>query len=264
MSALARDARTVAALWRRDLILLVRQRSRLVGAVAQPLLVWIVLGAGMAPTFRLGESGPGYLEYFFPGTLIMLLLFSAISTTMSVIEDRHSGFLQGVLAGPGSRGALATGKIAGSATVCSIQALFLAAVCPIAGFSWGGVRWLTLALAMTLTAVSLTSLGFAIAWWTDSTQGYHVVMNLVLLPLWMLSGALFPPEGLPGPLALAVRANPMSYATAAVRRALSGGAAPAGTGLAGTGPIAELAVLAVFAVGLWLAAARVARRRRAD
>ena len=93
----------VMALFRRDLRVFVLQRSRLLGTLAQPLLIWLVLGAGLAPSFAGGEGGPGYMRFFYPGAVVMMLLMTSISATMSVIEDRHQGFLQGVLAAPVGR-----------------------------------------------------------------------------------------------------------------------------------------------------------------
>jgi len=261
MSLLARDLDTVAVLWRRDLVVFFRQRSRLVGALAQPLLFWLAIGSGMAPSFRLPGGEQGYMGYFFPGIVLMLILFSAISSTMSVIDDRHHGFLQGVLAGPGSRTALALGKALGSTTLALLQACLLLAVAPLAGLPLGGVAWGALAVVLALTALGLSSVGLAIAWRIDSTQGYHVVMSVVLLPLWVLSGAVFPAAGLNPVLGAIVRVNPMSYAVAATRRALHGGALPAGAGLPGSSAAAEIAVVAGTAVAAAAVAAWVFSRR---
>ena len=100
MSGLTFDLRTIAVLWRRDLLLFFRQKSRIAGTIAQPLLFWLGIGAGMAPTFRPGSGTPNYMEYFYPGVVVLMLLMSSMSSTMGVIEDRHQGFLQGVLAAP--------------------------------------------------------------------------------------------------------------------------------------------------------------------
>lgn len=261
MSALAHDARTVSVLWRRDLLLFFRQKSRIAGALAQPLLFWIAFGSGMAPAFRIEGGGPGYMTFSFPGIVLMLVLFASISATMSVIEDRHQGFLQGVLAGPGSRLALVAGKAAGSATVGMIQAVLLLLLAPLAGYPYGSVRWLPLLATLALTSLALSALGFAIAWKLDSTSAYHVVMSVVLVPLWMLSGALFPTRGLPAVLAAIVHANPLSYAVAGIRRALHGGTIPEGTALLGAGAGIEIAVVAALAAACLVVAAWAAARR---
>ncbi|HET8539421.1 MAG TPA: ABC transporter permease, partial [Anaeromyxobacter sp.] len=112
-AALAYDAATVRVLARRDLVRFFRQPSRLVGALGQPVIFWAMIGGGLSGTFRMPGADVPYLAYFFPGVVLMVVLFAAIFTTASVIEDRHRGFLQAVQAGPGSRAALAAGKTLG-------------------------------------------------------------------------------------------------------------------------------------------------------
>lgn len=261
MSALGHDLRTVAVLWSRDVRRFARDRGRVAGAIAQPLLFWLAFGAGMAPSFRLGDGGPGYMTFLFPGIVLMLVLFASISSTMSLIEDRHQGFLQGVLAGPGSRGAVALGKSLGSSTVAMVQAVLLLSLVPLAGFPYLEVAWIPLLAELALLSVALGALGFCLAWVLDSSAAYHAVMGIVLFPLWMLSGALFPPEGLHPVLAAVVRFNPLSYGVAGVRRALHGGTLPAGTGLGAGGGAMEWAADVVFAAACVAAAAWVAARR---
>jgi len=191
----------------------------------------------------------------------MLLLQVSISATMSVIEDRRQGFLQGVLVAPGSRAAVALGKSLGSATVALLHAALFVALAPLAGFPYLSVSWWRLPIVAGLAALSLAALGFTLAWALDSIQGYHVVMNLVLVPLWILSGAMFPAVGLHPVLDLLVRWNPMSYAMAGLRRALYGGAPPAGVIPSWSGAAEEFLVLAVAALLLLALACRVATRR---
>jgi daunorubicin resistance ABC transporter membrane protein len=255
------DRRSVAVLWRRDLLVFSRQRSRLIGALATPLLLWLAIGAGIAPSFDLSGSGTGYMEYFFPGVILILLLQVSISATMSVIEDRRQGFLQGVLAGPGSRAALALGKSLGSATVALLHASLFLSLAPLAGFPYLDITWWRLLFVAGLAALTLAALGFALAWALDSIQGYHVVMNLVLLPLWILSGAMFPAGELHPLLALLVRWNPLSYAMSALRRSLYGGTAPESVMPSWAGPTKELLVLFVAATTALSIAAWVAQRR---
>jgi daunorubicin resistance ABC transporter membrane protein len=245
---------TASVLWRRDLWLLVRQRSRLLGALAPPFLFWLVLGSGLAPSFRApgAVEGPGYLEYFFPGVVLMVVLFASISTTMSVIEDRREGFLQGVLAAPGGRGAVALGKTLGGATVALLHAALFLLLSPLAGSPWDRVSWGCLAAALALSSLLLTAVGFVLAWWLDSTQGYHAIMNVVLVPLWVVSGALFPIAPTHEVLRWVACFNPLSYAVDAVRTGLTGGAwADAST---------DLVVLAATTAVALLAAARSANR----
>lgn len=264
MNAAIADRRTIAVLAKRDLALFVSQRSRVLGAIAQTALFWIAIGAGIAPAFRIqGNDDLGFLAYFFPGVLVMLLLQNGISATMSVIEDRHAGFLQGILAGPGSRAAVVLGKCLGSTGVAVAHAALFVALAPLAGFPYGGISWGLLLLAVLCTALAFNALGFALAWWIDSTTGYHVAMSLVLFPLWMLSGAMFPAQGLHPLLAWILRLNPVTYAVAAVRRALHGGALPDGTGVAGASALLEFTVLIVASVVLIALAVAVCTRRPA-
>lgn len=262
------DGRMVAVLWRRDLLAFVRQRSRLLGALAGPALLWAAVGAGVSPAFRLqngGDGGVGYLQYFFPGMVVLVLLQVSMTATISVIEDRRQGFLQGVLVAPGSRTALVLGKAFGATSVGLIHAALFLLLAPLAGFSPGSIEWGPLLLALALASLALTGLGFAFAWFLDSIQGYHVIMGLLLFPLWILSGAMFPATGLPPVLAVLLRWNPLSYAVAAARRALHGGTLPAGTSLPGSNPALELAVIGATAIAmLALAAVVCSRHKRAS
>ena len=245
-SAASEELATIGVLIRRDLTRFVREKSRVAGALLQPLIFWVVIGSGMASTFVLpGAKNVGYLEYFFPGVVVMVALFTAIFTTMSVIEDRHSGFLQAVLVAPGSRVSVVIGKCLGASTVAFVQGLVFVALSPLAGFHLSAIDFPLLLLALGLSCFSLCALGFAVAWWLDSTAGYHVVMSIVLLPMWILSGAMFPSVGSRA-IGLVQALDPMSYAVSAVRRAMYGGALPVGTGLPYSLAL-ELSVLAAFA-----------------
>jgi daunorubicin resistance ABC transporter membrane protein len=261
-SILAQELATIRVLVKRDLVRFFREKTRVVGALLQPLIFWLVIGSGMSSTFRLpGSERVGYLEYFYPGVLIMVVLFTAIFTTMSVIEDRHSGFLQAVLVAPGSRVSVVLGKCLGSACVALSQGTLFLLLAPLAGFQLGDILWLPLLAGLVLTCVALCTVGFAVAWWLDSTAGYHVVMSLFLLPLWILSGAMFPARS--GTLLGAiVAANPMSYAVSAVRRGLYGAALPPGMLPVGRGPWLEVLVLFVFVLMATLVAVSVCQRRR--
>ena len=243
---------TVGVLVSRDLRRFFRQASRVVGALVQPLIFWLVIGSGLSSSFKMpGAENVGYVQYFYPGIVMLVVLFTSIFTTMSVIEDRHKGFLQAVLVAPASRAALVLGKTLGGVAIALAQAAIFLALAPLAGFAARAIAWPQLALILLLIAVGLSSLGFAIAWWLDSTQGYHVVMSVLLLPLWILSGAMFPMAGGPRWIGWLMRANPMSYAVAGVRHALYGQAPSLG----------ELGVTLAFAVVAVLVAVAVCSRR---
>jgi daunorubicin resistance ABC transporter membrane protein len=252
--------RAVGALVWRDLVRFFRQRSRVVGSVAQPLILWAVLGAGLGGSFRPGGAGGvGYLQYFYPGIVVLTMLFTAIFSTISVIEDRHHGFLQAVLAAPVPRVAVVLGKTLGGVAIAGLQAIVLVLLAPLAGYSLPGIDWPLLVAALALSAIGFTALGFAMAWWIDSTQGYHAVMSVALIPLWMLSGAMFPAGGSRWMGAI-MAADPMTYAVSAVRRAFHGGALPAGL-VTGGSAAGDLGVVTAFAAVALIAATVLSRRR---
>ena len=194
----------------RELVRFFRQRNRVIGALVQPVMFWLLFSLGL----RSNGLGP---QFFFPGTIAMILLFTAIFATISIIEDRREGFLQSVLVAPAPRWAMVLGKILGGAAIAMLQAmLFL------------GLGWLTLRLTssplellmsvvlMAVIAVALTSLGFVIAWRMDSTQGFHAIMSVFLFPMWLLSGSLFPDEA-GSWLTMISRLNPLTYGVAGLR-----------------------------------------------
>jgi daunorubicin resistance ABC transporter membrane protein len=253
---------TVAALAGRDLRRFFRQPSRIVGSAAQPLILWAVLGAGLGASFQAaGSGGVSYLAYFYPGTVVLTVLFTAIFSTISVIEDRHHGFLQAVLVAPASRTALVLGKTLGGVSIALVQAAALVALAPLAGFSLGAMSWPVLAAALFFSALGFTALGFAVAWWIDSTQGYHAIMSVALIPLWMLSGAMFPASGAHRVVHVLMTINPMTYAVSGVRRGLYGDALPAGLIPPSSSVALEIAVSALFAVLAVAAAAALCKRR---
>lgn len=249
----------VLTLWRRELVRFFRQPSRIAGAAGSPLIFWVLIGSGLSGSFRLpgGPSDLSYLEYFFPGTMVLTLLFAAIFSTISVIEDRNQGFLQGVLVAPVPRASIAGGKVLGGATIAWLQAVVFLALAPLSGIRLTLSSALAAAGVLAILGIALTAVGFAFAWKVDSVQGFHAVMNLLLVPMWLLSGAFFPPSGAPGWLAAVMRANPLTYGVAALRWALYGSAPEVGTGLPGPAVAIAVTVLAaVVAFGLDLAVMR--------
>jgi ABC-type polysaccharide/polyol phosphate export permease len=166
-----------------------------------------------------------------------------------------------VLVAPGSRSSLAIGKICGSATVALLHGLLFAVAAPLAGLPYAGIDWVALVGFASLAAISLTAMGFVIAWVLDSIQGYHVVMNVVLFPAWILSGAMFPPADLHPALRLLVQWNPMTYFMAGIRGAFYDGAAVPGLDARAWGAGAGVAV-AVAIAAAWVVVACVVATRR--
>lgn len=208
-------------LWWREVVRFYRQKARVVGVIASPVVFWLVIGSGFGTSFRSGDasnmSGQHYLDYFYPGALIMIVLFTSIFTMMSVIEDRKEGFLLSVMVAPVSRSAIVLGKVLGGTTLATIQGLIFLVFAPLVGVHMSLVSFLLVALTVFLVSFALTALGFAIAWPMDSTQAFHAIINLFLIPLWLLSGALFPLSGASGWLRLIMRLNPLTYGVEALR-----------------------------------------------
>ncbi len=265
------------AMWtlsRREITRFFRQRNRVIGALGQPLLFWLLFGAGLQRSFRVGGaeqlgevSGPSFLEYYFPGTLVLVLLFTAIFTTISIIEDRREGFLQGVLVAPIPRWSMVLGKILGGALIATGQGAVFLLLGWTLRVDLSLVTLLALVLYLLVCSIGLTSLGFVMAWRMESTQGFHAIMNLVLMPLWLLSGAFFPiPAILEGGdvgqwlLHWAMRLNPITYSVAGVRQMMF----DYNFGMAFWTPQSLLfcwAVTILFACVAFSAAVRTARKR---
>ena len=217
----------IYTLTRRELVRFFRQRTRVVGALGQPFLFWILFGAGLHGSFTAPEWAPegmSYQEYFFPGIAVLILMFSAIFSTISIIEDRREGFLQAVLVAPVSRLSLVIGKVLGGTLLALIQAiaflvigpaLSLIGLAPEMSLHIGIVDGLLTLGFLALVGFALTGLGYMIAWPMDSTQGFHAIMSVFLLPMWLLSGSFFPGSGW---LTWVIRLNPLSFGVAGVRR----------------------------------------------
>jgi len=254
----------IVSLWRREVVRFLRQPSRVGGAVGSPLLFWLLIGFGFSGSFRLPGAAGGvrFLEYFFPGTVALVVLFAAIFSTISVIEDRNEGFLQGVLAAPVSAIDLVAGKVLGGATLAWLQGLLFLPLAPLSGIPLTPGRALAAAGVIALLAVALTSVGFTCAWKVNSVQGFHAVMNLLLIPLWLLSGAFFPLAGAPPWLQALMRANPLTYGVGALRHTFYGDAAAAAGTLPGmTLSVGVTAALAAAGFALGVAVARRGRVR---
>src|SRR5262245_953999 len=251
----------LATLWQREIVRFLRQRSRVVGALGTPVIFWFLMGSGFGSSFRpaSGSLQTGYLEYFFPGTLLMILLFTSIFSNISVIEERREGFILSVLVAPASRLSLVLGKILGVTTLAVMQGALLLLLSPLAGIKVRWTQWPLLLAVVALVAVELTSLGFAFAWKLDSIQGFHALMNLLLVPMWLLSGALFPISGASSWVRLIMMINPMTYAMSALRQVLY---------IGNSNPLAEicslsasLLVTAIFGAGMIAISAVLVSRR---
>ncbi|MED5463035.1 MAG: ABC transporter permease [Myxococcota bacterium] len=261
MSGTTYDWATISVLWARDLKRFFRQPSRIAGALGQPIIFWAVIGSGMATTFKIPNLEMNYLEFFFPGVVLMVLVFASIFASISIIDDRSGGFLQAVLAGPGSRGSMVVGKCLGATTVAFVQAGLFLFFAPLAGFELGAIHWPLLISAMFLASFGLTALGFVVAWILDNVQAYHAIQMTILVPLWVVSGAMFPADPDSKVFTLMMSLNPVAYGVTAVRHALYGGSAPLET-VSSTSPLMAMMVLLFFCVVSLGLAVGVCERRR--
>ena len=257
--------RVVYAIWLREVKLFARERTRIVAMIAQPLLYLVVMGAGIAGGMTLNGSGGAldYRQFMYPGIIGMSALFTSMFSAMSIIWDREFGFLKEVLVAPAPRWAVAAGKILGGATVATIQSLILIALAPVAGVWWSPAMVTLLPALSFLISCAMTSLGVAIASQMRSMQGFQMIMNFLVMPLYFLSGAMFQVKTAPAWMKPFMMADPLTYGVDAMRTVvLSALPAPSGassavewaqqTGLILGNPLLDVAVMAGTAVVLAL------------
>lgn len=250
------------SLWRREVVRFVRQRSRVVGALGTPMVFWLLIGSGLRNSFQMGgDDSVSYLTFAFPGTIVLIVLFTAIFSTISIIEDRREGFLQAVLAAPVRRSAIVFGKVLGSTTLAVVQGMLFLLVAPLAGIPLSVGSVLAVFGVLVLVGLGLSALGFLIAWPMESTQGFHAVMNLFLMPMWLLSGAFFPASGASNWLAWIMAINPLTYGVSALRHAMYLGSSEAPTDLASL-PW-SLAITVAFTLAMLALSARAVGRNGA-
>jgi ABC-2 type transport system permease protein len=238
----------------------VRQRNRVFGALVQPVLFWGLFGAGLSASFRppTASASVGYAEYFFPGTVILILLFTAIFSTISVIEDRNEGFLQSVLVAPIPSASLVLGKLGGATALALGQAALLFPLALLVGVHLTAASLLYALPLLLVIGFALSGLGFVIAWRLDSTQGFHAIMTAFLMPMWLLSGAFFPARGVPALLGWLITLNPLTYGVAALRRVLYFDRPEAVADLPSL-PLC-ITVVSAFAIAMFIAAHRAVHR----
>ena len=213
-----RTVRATVALAQREFTRFLRQPQRVIGSIGQPILFWLFLGTGFTGSFRPpGMEGISYIEFFYPGVLLMLLLFASIFSSITVIEDRDQGFLQSVLVAPISRLVIVFGKVLGGALLALTQAMFFLVLAPFLGLVLSPTETALELLLLLLTALGFTALGFLCAWSMKSTAGFHAIMMVVLMPLWLLSGALFPIQHVPLFLRVIMETNPVTHALVLLR-----------------------------------------------
>jgi ABC-2 type transport system permease protein len=227
-------------LWLRELKRYVRSRPQIIASLAQPMLYLLVLGFGLGPVFQKAGQG-SYLQFVAPGVIGMTVLFSSIFSGLVLLWDRQFGFLKEMLVAPVPRLHIMIGRTLGGATVATIQGCLIALVCVIAGFRPVSLAVVPVALVfMILIATVFGALGTGIGSMLQDMQGFQLIMNFMVLPIFFLSGALFPLTNLPLPLAIVTRLDPLAYGVDGLRATL--------LGASHFGAPVDLAVLAVVAV----------------
>lgn len=209
-------------LWLRQIKRYLRSKSRIIGSLAQPLLFLLALGYGFGSVFQ--QAGQGsYINFLAPGIIGMSIIFTSVFTGMEVIWDRQFGFLKETLVAPMSRFNIMLGRTLGGATVATMQGVIVMLLAMLFGFH--PVSWLSIfptIVVMFLVAMMFTALGTLIASLLDDMQGFQLIVNFLIMPLFFLSGALFPLQGLPSVLSIIARIDPLSYGIDAFRGLLIG------------------------------------------
>ena len=208
-------------LWLRQLKRYLRSRARIIGSVGQPLLFLIALGFGFGPVYARAGGG-NFLQFLAPGIIAMTILFTAVFSGVELLWDKQFGFLKETLVAPVSRVRIVFGRTLGGATVATMQGVIVLLIAMVAGFR-PTLATLPLALVFAgLTGLLFTAMGGAIASVLEDMQGFQLIMNFLVMPLFFLSGALFPLKGLPRALDIVVTANPFAYGVDGLRWALIG------------------------------------------
>ena len=221
--------RAVYMIWRRDLVRFWRDRTRVVGALVQPLLFLVILGTGLSSALR-GAGGTGggfragldYTTFIYPGIIGMAVLFTSIFSAMSIVWDREFGFLKEVLVAPIDRSAIAIGKALGGSTQAMVQGVILLLLAPVVGVTLTPLAVLELIPLIFGLAFALTTLGVVLAAGMKSMQGFQAVLNFLMMPIFFLSGALFPLANLPWWMTGLTRIDPAAYGIDPIRRVILG------------------------------------------
>jgi len=215
------DVNCIYMVWLRDLIRYFREKSQLYGSLTRPVLWLFILGLGLRGGYR-GIGNVNYTQFIFPGIVAMTSIFTSIQSAISIIWDREFGFLKEILVAPVPRTSIVIGKGLAGTTLSLIQGCIILLLAPLVKVRLSAVNIFPLILVIALMSFALTGIGIVIAAKMTSFQGFGTIMNFVIMPLWFLSGALYPLQGLPWWLNLLVRVNPLTYGVDMVRRLVLG------------------------------------------
>jgi ABC-2 type transport system permease protein len=219
MNRLRRNLKGVYTIWYRDVLRFLRDRARIVASLGQPLLFLFVFGGGLSPAMSgLGGGQLEFTSFLFPGIIAMAVLFTSVFSAVSIVWDREFGFLKEVMVAPVSRTAVALGKVAGGSTVAMFQGAIILLLAPLVGVNLTVAQIVVLLALMLLTAATMTSLGVLIAARMHSLEGFQMMMNFVLMPMFFLSGAFFPLRGVPLWMEWLAKVDPMTYGVDPIRQ----------------------------------------------
>jgi ABC-2 type transport system permease protein len=211
------DLRAARVVWKREIIRFGRNRIRILTSLAQPILFLFVLGTGLAPVVKV-PGGFDFRTFMFPGVIAMTILFTAIFSAVSIVWDREFGFLREMLVAPVRRGAIMVGKCAGGATVATMQGIIILVLAGLVHVPYSPVLFIELLGMMVITATMLTAFGLFLAARIQEIESFQVVMQLFVLPMFFLAGAVFPIHRLPAWLGTLTRFDPLAYVVDAMRR----------------------------------------------
>lgn len=241
--------RTIYILWLRQIKRYYRSRARMIGSLAQPILFLVAFGFGFGPIFEKAGQG-NYLQFLAPGIIAMSILFTATFTGIEVIWDKQFGFLKETMVAPVSRFKIMLGRTLGSATISVFQGIIVLLICLLVGFRPVNWAYVPLSLVfMALIAVLFTAIGTAIASVLDDMHAFQLIINFLIMPLFFLSGALFPLEGMPNAIQWIAKFNPLTYGVDGLRDTLS---APASIGLLTSFAVLGIVTLIFLGIGTYL------------
>lgn len=209
----------------RELKKFVREKSRLISAIARPLLWLFIVGAGISRLVP-RETGIPYTQFIFPGIIGMTILFSSILSSISIIWDKEFGFMKEILVAPVSRLSIVIGKALSGTLISTIQALIILALFPFLGLSFSVAQVIAVVLICASVSFCISAFGIVLATFYDSYESFSVIMNFIIMPMFFLSGAMYPVKLLPNVLQIVARVNPLTYGIDAMKHVMF----PQGTG----------------------------------
>ncbi len=220
---------SILAIWKRDIIGFFRDKASFIGSLAMPFMLLIIFGSGMGGAIEAmmggnAASGPlkdfNFIKFMFPGVIAMTVFTTAIISALSVVQDREVGYLREILVSPISRFSVTIGKILGGSTIATIQGLLMLIFVPLMGIKISFPMVIKLALAMFIVAFAISALGLFVSSFVKTSQGFHAVIILFMIPMLFLSGTMFPTNGIPAWMNFLVKINPLTYAVDMFRKIL--------------------------------------------